>query len=121
MKHFLILVVVYVLNNISKHVLIFVTVNYGSTYLSKIVYKVADYFEKHIRVDIDGFSFLFLDELLHILEVIDHLLDKACVVVLAYGLLEAVEDLANVQWVENYEWEVFYIFLHLVVAIVAGL
>lgn len=52
---------------------------------------------------------------------IDHLLDKACVVVLAYGLLEAVEDLANVQWVENYEWEVFYIFLHLVVAIVAGL
>ena len=37
-KHFLILVVVYVLNNISKHVLILVTVNYGSTYLSKIVY-----------------------------------------------------------------------------------
>lgn len=52
---------------------------------------------------------------------IDHLLNRACVVLLVDSLLEAVEDLSHVERIENDEWKVFYVLLHLLVAIVAGL
>ncbi len=52
---------------------------------------------------------------------IDHLLNRACVVLLVDSLLEAVEDLSHVERIENDEWKIFYVFLHLLVAIVAGL
>ncbi len=52
---------------------------------------------------------------------IHHLLDKACVIVLVYCLLETVEDLANIKRIEDDKWEVFNIFLHLIVGIIASL